>query len=594
MKKLIIIPLLFFIVFSARAQSSTLEKRVSINISNQPLELALKMLEKESEVHFSYNPRVLEFDKNINYKAESRTLDHILNEILGPSISYKVHGTHIILQKAPKRDFYISGYVRDGESGQEIKNVSIYEPQTLASALTNTHGYYKIKLPVQQKDIDLKFSKEDYDLLIQPINNRSDQKLSVELQKTIKPKVLTAEVSAIKTPQVKLDTTPKIEERLSSNSKPQPVPVPEMEEKEKKVNLDFSEELAFIDTTYQKGKDHFLNWLMTTKQNLHFRNIQDSLYKPFQISFLPFLGTNLRLGPVVTNDVSINLVAGYTGSVRKLEVGGVANFIRKDMTGVQAAGTLNLTGRSFAGVQAAGAANINLGTSSGIMAAGATNISVKDSKGLQAAGSLNVAFSEMRGTQIAPFNYATRLNGLQIGVFNMAYDRINNSVPIGFFSYVHKNGYRRLEFNASELNNTEISFKTGVQKFYNIFNTSFSYGRPNKPLAGVGYGLGTSWKYGERLGSNLDILSSVYFQDGEFSYLDQHYRASLGFEYKVFDRLAVFVAPTLNFYVGYDESLDFSSYKLLLSERTSRWFGENARTYTWLGYKFGLRLCNKS
>ncbi|MGR3812294.1 STN and carboxypeptidase regulatory-like domain-containing protein [Jiulongibacter sp. NS-SX5] len=625
MKKLLFLTLFLTSQFGAFGQQKQLQKIVSVNFENTPLSSALEEVEKLAGVNFSYNPRIADFNRKVSLRATNKSLSQILPVLLGPTLDFKVKGSHIILQKAPKRDFIISGYVLDEDNGEQIKNVSIYEPVTFASALTNDHGYYKIKLPVNQKDIDLKFSKEDYDIMVKTVFGRSDQKIDVNLAKTMKPKVLTAEVSEISRASGIIDSSAVVEVQLPEKPAPNPVPVPEIKEEEKQLKLDLSDEFAFIDTTYKKGKDQFLNWLMTTRQNFHFRNIQDSLYKPFQISLLPFLGTNLRLGPVVTNDISVNIFAGYTGSVRKVEVGGFANFIRKDLTGVQAAGAINVTGRSMSGVQAAGLGNFNIGRSSGVMAAGLLNFNVKDSRGIVASGLTNLSFGDQTGlmatglsnfsfknasglhvaglsnmtfgnhtgAQIGLFNYATKLDGTQIGLVNLAYERTDKSLPIGLFSYVHKNGYRRLEINASELNHTELTFKTGVPKFYTLFSAGFSYGKTNKPLGGIGLGLGTSWKYGRRFSSNFDVSNNIYYLEEEIEYLDQQLQASLGFEYKIVDRLAVFVAPTFNFYVNYDDTLDFSSYQLLLSERSNTWFGEAAKTYTWLGYKFGIRICNK-
>jgi hypothetical protein len=69
------------------------------------------------------------------------------------------------------------------------------------------------------------------------------------------------------------------------------------------------------------------------------------LYKPFQISFLPFIGTNLTLSPFATNDYSYNIIADYTGNVRKLEIGGAVNIVRQTMTVVQLSGGLNIVGK---------------------------------------------------------------------------------------------------------------------------------------------------------------------------------------------------------------------------------------------------------
>jgi hypothetical protein len=467
---------------------------------------------------------------------------------------------------------------------------------TFASALSNIYGYYKIKLPRNQKDIDLHISKENYTQEVVNIFGRDDKNLTINLDKELREKQLTIQTEILAINPIKIDSTPKNLEEYVEMAHPKPVAVPEQSQ-EKKLSLpkvNFDEELAAFEKGVQKGKEQFVDWFLSTKQAIHRENIKDSLYRPFQVSLLPFLGTNLKLSPFVTNDFSYNIIAGYTGNVRKLEIGGAVNIVRQTMTGVQLAGAVNIVGKQTEGFQAAGASNINFGSAYGFLAAGASNIVFKNGGGVHAAGAFNGTFGTFDGVQMAPVNYATRMNGTQIGVFNFAYEA--RGLPIGFFSYVQKNGYRRLEISTSELNAAEVSFKTGVKRFYNIFEADYSFGQADKPLFGLGYGIGTSWSYGKRISSNIDAVYSAYLTDQQpdnnYDYLSQRLRFSLGLEAKITKRLAVFVAPTLNIYSTKSENLDFGNYPILLSERNSNFFGYNSKTYTWLGYKFGLRVCN--
>lgn len=593
MKKLLFI-LLVLVAQFADAQVDILSKKIAVSFEGIPLETALKTIESKTEIQFSYSSKSIDVNRLITYRTSGNSVGNILNEILGEQVQAKSKGKYVILQKAQeKKDFFVMGYVKDAETGEEITNASIYEPITLASALSNRYGYYKIKLPRDRKDLDLHFSKEDYDTEILNVFRRTDTKADMELNKVLRPKQLTLEVAEIQINPVKLDSIPKKMEVPAEMEQPEVV-ITDQSSSKKPLKIDLSDQLAAIDQTYKNGKEQFIDWFLTSKQGLHLNNIKDSLYKPVQISFLPFIGTNLTLSPIVTNDFSFNIVAGYTGNVRKLEMGSVANIVRYNMTGVQMAGALNVVGRQTKGIQMAGGANINLGSADGLIMSGSTNINYKNGNGLHIAGGFNATFGEFSGVQMAPFNYATRLRGTQIGVFNFAYESTGGT-PIGFFSYVHKNGYRRLEIAATELNATELSFKTGAKRFYNVFQSAFNYGKPDKPLFGVGYGLGTSWNYSKRFSSNLEVVATAYLPENfdNIDYLSQQFRASLGFEAKLSQRLAVFVAPTLNVFSTTQEDLDFSKYGLLLSERTADYFGYNSKIYSWVGYKFGIRICNK-
>lgn len=590
MKKLLLI-FAVFLCQSAYSQSDVLSKRISVNFVNTPLDEALKNIETKAEIQFSYNAHHIAGSQAVNYQAASKSVEIILIDILGEQVDFRTKGKYVILQKAKpqeKKDFYVMGYIEDSETGEKITNASIYEPLTLASALSNRYGYYKIKLPRNQKDIDLRFSKEAYSTALVNVFERTDIKMNVDLEKKLREKQLTLAIRPIESVGIKKDTLPN-----APVPAPQPVPVPETEKKSLGSNIDISDELAFVDKTYKKGKEQFIDWFLSTKQALHRNNINDSLYRPFQISLLPFIGTNQKLSPFVANDFSFNVIAGYTGSVSKLEIGSVANIIRKDMTGVQIAGALNVVGHKTAGAQIAGAANVNIGNTEGFISSGSLNLNLKEASGVNISGGANVTLGTFKGVQIAPFNYATKLVGSQIGVFNFSHEA--KGTPIGFFTYVHKNGYRRIEIASTELNLTEISFKTGTKNFYNIFSSAFNYGKENKPVFGLGYGLGTSWQYGKRFGSNLDFTGMTYLPENfdNVNYPTQQFKVSFGLEAKITKHMALFVAPSINFLATSGEDLTFTEPRLLISHDIGDFYGYRSNLYSWFGYKFGLRICNK-
>ena len=140
-----------------------------------------------------------------------------------------------------------------------------------------------------------------------------------------------------------------------------------------------------------------------------------------------------------------------------------------------------------------------------------------------------------------------------------------------------------------------MSFKTGVKRFYNIFSAAYNYEQNDKLLFGAGYGIGTAWNYGRRFSSNVDLVGMGYLTDrrDNYDFLSLQFRASLGLEAKITKRLAVFVAPTINVLSTNSEVLNFNDYPGFISERNSNTFDTPSKTYSWIGYKFGIRICNK-
>ncbi|HEY1054597.1 MAG TPA: hypothetical protein VGE24_05660, partial [Emticicia sp.] len=386
---------------------------------------------------------------------------------------------------------------------------------------------------------------------------------------------------------------------------------------------------------------HITDWLITNRQNIHLDNIEDTIYRPAQISLLPFIGTNHYLSGNVINDYSINIIAGYSLGVRKLEIGGFMNLVRGKVWGIQAAGFANLVGesmkgvqwggfanlvgqsaygiqgagfgnlvfRNFSGVQGSGFANVVLhstryavqgagfgnlvlGNGSGVQGAGFANLVGGDFDGVQASGFINYTGETFKGVQVGVINVANRVNhGLQVGVFNFA--EYSNSVPIGLASFVKHGGYKRLEVSNDEVNLANITFKTGVKRFYNIFTAGYSFGEINKPLFSFGYGLGTAWRLSRTFWLNFDIVSSHLQNDINVWQINQLIRGSLGLEVHLSPKIALFVAPTVSFHATQESEINlgrFSKFKFF--EQEGRYFGDKANLSAWGGYQVGLRICN--
>lgn len=95
---------------------------------------------------------------------------------------------------------------------------------------------------------------------------------------------------------------------------------------------------------------------------------QDSsiTYRPFQISFVPMLGTNGIESPKVANRLSVNIIAGMSKGVGAAEYGGIANLTNGKVFGFQYAGILN-TSKDVTGCQVAGIVNLTRGNVKGLI-----------------------------------------------------------------------------------------------------------------------------------------------------------------------------------------------------------------------------------
>jgi hypothetical protein len=639
--------LLTFIFFLHLSQSFAqnippLERTITLKINNERLDNALKTISNMGNFSFSYNPNEIDINKRVSVSVQNQPVREVLNAVLGNTATYKNKGNYVILKKndeEPKKDFFVMGYVSDGETGLKIEKASVYEPITLASAVTNQYGYYRLKIPTTLPNVNIQVRKQNYHQEDLTVKGRANTTLNVSLL-PLKP--IQAPTKELKPTAIKPDTLP-----LKKIDTIVPTQTPPVIIAKKDSVTPVSNKFDYKDY-WNETKDMLLethqqltDWLITTKQNIHLDNVKDTIYRPAQISLLPFIGTNHYLSGNVINDYSVNVIAGYSLGVRQLEIGGFLNLVRGKVYGVQAAGFANLVGetvkgvqwggfgnivgqsvygiqgagfgnlvfRNFSGVQASGFANVVihstryavqgagfgnlvLGNGSGVQAAGFANFVGGNFDGVQASGFLNYTGETLKGMQVGVINIADKVNkGVQIGVFNFAEQ--SNSIPIGLASFVRKGGYRRLELSNDEVNLANITFKTGVKRFYNIFTAGYSFNEINKPLFSFGYGLGTAWRLNRTFWLNFDVVNSHLQNDVYTWELNQLIHGSLGLELHLSPRIALFVAPTISFHATQESEINLGQFsKFKFYEHEGRYFGERANLSSWVGYQAGLRICN--
>lgn len=661
MKKLLTFTLLLFSTSLSFAQNRPpLERIISVKISNERSDNALKIISNAGNFSFSYNPDEINIDKRVSINAQNQPVREILTDIFGSTTTFKNRGNYIILKKIseePQKDFFVMGYVSDGETGLKIEKASIYEPITLASTVSNQYGYYRLKLPKDLNKINLLVRKQSYHDEKILLGSKQDKVLNIKLL-AIKQlpridtivRLISFKVDSL--PNKKLDSLPIIQ--------PSTAKIESIESKDSVIiepqKLDYREQWEITKEKLISTQDRFLDWLTSTRNNIHLDNVKDTIYRPVQISFLPFIGTNHYLSGNVINNFSFNIIGGYSLGVRTLEIGSVLNIVRGKVDGIQASGFANLVGqdvkgvqlasfgnivgRNVYGVQAAGFGNVNFGSTGGIQMAGFSNTVLKNFSGIQASGFANFVGKDMKssvqaagfgnvvigdgigvqvagfgnfagknfkgiqvsgtanyvggtiiGLQISVFNYARKArNGYQIGVINFASES-ENSIPIGLLSFAGKGGYKRLELSADEVNWFNLSFKTGVKRFYNIITAGYNFGFADKPDFSLGYGLGTALQLNRRFWLNLDVVSSHIQHNNNYWNLNQHTKASLGLEIHATRHLAVFVSPTLNFLASSESSIDLGKLNnWKISEKQGYYFGEKATLTSWVGLQGGIRL----
>jgi hypothetical protein len=388
---------LFCLVFSvlAMGQSKTplLERDINLNITNQPLSVAFDKIAAQTGVTFSYSPSLVNTNKIVSVKATNKSVREVLALMLDDNVAYKASGKYIILSKAetPGKKVTVSGYVYDKTSGKKVPNTSVYDEKSMTSAVTNEYGYYELEVPKKEPTVKLNVKKNEF----------SDTSVSL-----IPIKNQLVEINIEQAPQV----------------------------------------APYVDSTkrnpFQEATDRFFK---NAQGFINTVNIKDTIYRRLQISFLPFMGTNHKLSANVINQVSLNVLGGYSLGTNGFEAGGIFNINRRSMQGFQAGGIFNIVGGSAKGFQSGGIFNTVGGSFKGFQAGGILN-TVRDSvSGFQAAGIANYAGGNVDGFQtagISNINADTVRGFTAAGMFNIAARQHSGVAAAGLFNYshYHKNG----------------------------------------------------------------------------------------------------------------------------------------------------------
>ncbi len=559
--------LFLLLAASLQAAPPPLDRIISVSIQNERLGSALNIISRAGNFTFSYNSALINENTLVSVRASNAAVRSVLTQLFRGTVTYKSRGNHVILLRADlpgeePKSFILDGYILDRQTGSRIAQASIYEKTTLASTVSNPYGYYRLKIPAEQASVKLEVRKKYYYGESVTVNGRRSQSVDIRLAAsplkeapsrtmtvrmvadTVRPLVATPPVSVTVATDTTMTTRVTDWERTKED--------------------------------LRRSKEEFMDWLLTKKQAIHEANLSgDTLYRDFQVSLVPFVGTNHTLSGRVINRYSFNILAGYSLGVSALELGGFLNVVQGNVTGLQLSGFSNIVAGNTSGVQAAGFVNVNRlnnfgvqaagfgnavggsvegvqaagffnyvaqNANRGIQAAGFMNVVGQDAQALQAAGFINVVKNrvqglqiagfgnvvgqEMRGWQIAGFLNAVggHLHGNQISGFLNVAGTVTGGRQIGLINVAKdsekapigllsfvRDGYLRLEASTDEVNAGNLTLKTGHRKFYNILTIGTNFNRPGYTNLSLGYGLGRAFDFGRGWMLNTDLIGLYHF-----------------------------------------------------------------------------------
>ncbi|HTE32429.1 MAG TPA: STN domain-containing protein, partial [Chryseolinea sp.] len=262
-------------------ETPVLERTITLTLNRERIDIALKKVAQQGDFTFSYSPAIVDVSKIVTFTFAGNTVREVLDQLFQGTVHYKTRGNYIILTKAATTSDAqtYSGYIIDETTGTRLKNVSVYDPVSLSSAVTDDYGYFQLKID--------KPTAEDVQLAIEKLNY-IDTMISVS---SSKKRLLNIPIS---------------------------------------VNQD---KLASLADSVSEKIRRFWKTKVLAPQSANIENIRDTLHRTTQVSVVPFVGTNHSLSGNIVNDYSFNIFGGYALGVEKLEVGTFFNIDRADVKG---------------------------------------------------------------------------------------------------------------------------------------------------------------------------------------------------------------------------------------------------------------------
>lgn len=555
------------------AQESTppLERKISLELNGTTIKETLKLMEIQGDYLFAYRTNLIEESVQLTRTYTDKTTRAILNDLFAGKIVYKERGNYIILRAQGTPDdktVQMSGYVSNKVSGETIPYATLYDSITLTSANSNEYGYYNLTLKNAENPLII-VKKEGYrDTTIQWAQ------------------------SGTSVYNIRLEALPAVMD-------------------------------STLDTLDKNAKiDWFQRFIPDEEQKSTFKNFREQLQRKTQVSFVPKVGTNGNLSSRTTVDYSFNVLGGFNGGARVLEIGGLFNLDWDSVSYFQAAGIFNKVGGHQRGAQFAGITNINNADVHGAQFAGITNITNGEVIGTQSAGIVNSA-KQFKGGQfagIANYSYESSIGGQFAGIFNQSKGMIKgvqvagilnvadsiqgaqiglinvsnsiNGVPIGLFSFSRR-GLHQLEISTNEAFHLNVAFRTGVNQFYNtlVGGVKFNAGLSGEEtLISYGYGLGTSIRTSRKSRLFFDFQAMRLHRNGFIWNLNAMGKFAISYQWQITPLFAVAAGPSFNaMIVKHSSTSSFYNYYSLAPNSIYTVSFDDHMLRTWVGGHIALR-----
>jgi hypothetical protein len=147
---------------SAQEQGSVLEERISIQFSNTSLPAALRQLNRQSKISFSYNSSIIPKEAKFTKTFENKEIRGILEDLFkGQDLYFREFKSTVIILKSRFTDRKIKGRVVDSQTKEPLMFANTFIDNSTLGVATNTNGEFIIE-NIPNSAVDLVVSYVGY------------------------------------------------------------------------------------------------------------------------------------------------------------------------------------------------------------------------------------------------------------------------------------------------------------------------------------------------------------------------------------------------------------------------------------------------
>lgn len=627
--------LLLIMSTSALSAQKIIDRTVDLQANNVELKAALNLIAEAADFNLSYNSDLIPEGEKVDLFASNSTVKELLDQLLGEGMTYKQSGEHLIIlgPKSAKHKLKLNGRIFDLKDRRPIEGVTILEVDEVNATRSGPNGNFEMTISGKRNPTGLLVVRTAFHDTVVFVDPKSES-VNIYLRPLFGDELMEVR---------KTDSLKQVEDLgltrllVSKEQQAQARELNFLEERKIQVSLipgtstnksvsgiAVNEVSLNIFAGYQGGLNGF--------ELGGIANLIRKDAKGFQGAGI----TNLVGGN--TNGVQMAGVVNNTlGSFNGAQLSGLANVVWDTLTGIQVTGGINMLRGGMKGAQISGLGNITTEDCDGAQVSGGFNITVGDVTSFQASGLLNygknvmgsqfsaginitpgdvsggqlgllsnyaqnveggqiglinVASQKTVGRQVGLINYSARAEGGQLGLLNFS-DTITG-VSIGFLSMA-LHGYHRGEVYVNEMMPLNVSFRTGVSEFYNVFSygrslDSINYSLDSNDYWAAGYGFGAEINWPKKHTVNIELTANHINERKHFiEALNLVGRLDAIYNFTIIDRITISAGPSFN--VLFSNWQDAETGDYLTSIAPHKLFEEETSELLmqgWIGWRAGV------